>query len=145
MATSFFDYFLSRFLHPCFHFSFFELSLPHYLYSSVSDSSYSSSFLSFITSAAVVSSDRSLYFKVNFPSNGSYDILYGDSMVTDILEKGKATEGIMLQPSLSSPLPRVVGWETNERYKLTIMYPLIQIHNVRPHCSQSPIFMANYP
>ena len=70
-----------------------------------------------------VAADESLYLKAIFSETGSFDLQYvpqhgrendvadghGDA-VSAVYPSGSSS----LSPS--SPLPRVVGWETNERY-----------------------------
>ena len=63
--------------------------------------------------STLVSSDKSLYLRVQFSSEGSYDVIYGDN------KDERETEVGVLKASLASPLPRAVGWETNERYVRT--------------------------
>lgn len=72
-----------------------------------------------------VDSDESLFLRTFFYPNGSYDIQHsaggseeggeGDEVTTDSTHK-KGVEGTKGTLSCTGPLPRVVGWETNERY-----------------------------
>ena len=65
------------------------------------------SYYSFIIYVYSVDADNSLQLTVHFPADGSFDVRYG--------ETGSVGMG---EESVDGPLPRVVGWETNERYVL---------------------------
>ena len=69
--------------------------------------------------STLVFSDKSLYLRVQFSPEGSYDVIYGDN------KDERETEVGELKASLASPLPRAVGWETNERYVRTNIHVTI--------------------
>ena len=76
-------------------------------------------FSSFISLCSLsVSSDSSLFLKVSFPTNNTYDVRYEEIPGRKVL----------VPLCLSSPLPRVVGWETNERYELRLALVLNEIN-----------------
>jgi hypothetical protein len=82
-----------------------------------------------------VDSDESLFLRTFFYPNGSYDIQHsaggseegGADVATGSTQRG-GVEGKKGTLSCTGPLPRVVGWETNERCpQITLCFVLVMI------------------
>ena len=94
-----------------------------------------------------VAADESLYLKAIFSDNGSFDLHYAPQHESekgdDAIKEGGDTV-IAVSPlgsstlSPSSPLPRVVGWETNERC-VSNLSEIFFLFSSLPHPSLTPL------